>query len=598
MGIATRNVMSIPRQFHLNKQWDSVLVLKLGDIHEVAPNPKLFTDDAVNYMQQCATIYNICNNIKRAEEDRKIKAIYLNVSDLHATGWSVLEELRNSLVAFKKSGKPIVAYADEYHQPNYYVASVADKIALHPRGSFMFPGLSIKMRYYANLLQRLGVSVVVSRRGRYKSAVEPWTLTKMSKENQEQNKEFLDTVYTHFLNKIAKARDLSIKKLRSIAQHSPISFATEALKQGLITDVCSEREVEKIFNQLLQTDTSAHEKKGQGAEENKRTFSKDTADTNTSNAIKPKYNWVPYQHYGLIRRSSPKGLPKIAVWVCDGTIVSGGSQNRHTISHEIFSKNMRSMAKDPSIKAIVLRINSPGGSSLSSALVAEAVENLKESKPVVASMSNYAASGGYMLAAPCNYVFAQPTTLTGSIGVFWMTFVTQRALERIGITDDVVKTTPYADLWDFGASLGEKKFDIIDRHVGKEYDYFLNYVAKCRNLKKSYLEKIASGRVFTGLAAKSNGLVDQIGGLDDAIAKAASLAQLDNQEYDVIYLPRPKSKFELFLDYLNSMNDSYSALNALTASLKGPYAQNHTIDLVDKRPAHIYTIYPYAIHID
>ena len=596
--IANRSVSRVSEQPRLNKQWDSILVVKLSDIHEVAPNPKLFTDDAVNYMQQCNTLYNVCNSIRRAGEDQKIKAIYLNVSGLYATGWAVLEELRSNLVAFKKCGKPIVAYADEYYQPNYYIASVADKIALHPRGSFVFPGLSIKMRYYANLFQKLDISVVVSKRGRYKSAVEPYTLTKMSKENREQCRELLDTTYAHFLENIAKTRKLSVGKLRYVAHHSPISFPTEALKQRLITDVCSEREVEQIFSQLLQTSASAHEKEGQNSEENGQAFTKEAADTNAKDTVEPRYNWIPYQYYGPVKRPSSKNLPKIAVLVCNGTIVSGGSQNRHTISHEIFGKNMRSMMKDPSIKAIVLRINSPGGASLSSALMAEAVENLKKSKPVVASMSNCAASGGYMLAAPCNYIFAQPTTLTGSIGVFWMTFVTQRALEKIGVTGDMLKTAPYADLWDFGASLDEKKFGIIDRHVGEEYDHFLNYVAKCRNLKRSYLEKIASGRVFTGLAAKSNGLVDQVGGLDDAIAKAASLAQLDDLEYDVIYLPRPKSKFELFLDYLNSINDSYSTLSALTNILEEPYAQSHAIDLVDKRPARIYAIYPYAIHID
>lgn len=594
--IATRSVSHVPKQLRLNKQLDSILVLKLSDIHEVVPNPKLFTDDTVHYMQQCSTLYSICNSIKRAGEDQKIKAIYLNLSDLHTTGLAVLEELRSSLVAFKKCGKPIVAYADEYYQANYYIASVADKIALHPGGSFMFHGFSLKTEHYANLLQKLGVSVVVSRRGRYKSAVEPYTLTKMSKEAREQHKEFLDTAYAHFLENIAKARGLSVKRLRCIACNSPIGFSTEALKQRLITDICSEKQVKLIFSRLLQTDTSAHKKEGQDTGENGQISPEEAVDV--GGAGEPKYNWVPYQYYRPIKRSSSKNLPKIAVLVCNGTIVDGAFQNRYTIGHEIFCKNVRSIMRDPSIKAVVLRVNSPGGSALPSALMAEAVEGLKESKPVVASMSNCAASGGYMVAAPCNYIFAQPTTLTGSIGVFWIAFVTQQLYEKIGITSDMVKTAPHADLLDPNAFQDEKKFSIMDRYIGEEYDRFLNHVAKCRNLKRGHLEKIASGRVFTGLAAKSNGLVDQVGGLEDAIAKAASLARLDNQEYDVVYLPRPKSKLELLLDSLNSIDDSYAILSALAGVLGGSYVPSYSIDLFKKWPVRIHAMYPYVIHIN
>ena len=491
--------------------------------------------------------------IHEATKDNRISAIYLDVSYLHA-GWATLEEIREALLAFKAQGKTIVAYGDKYTQQSYYLASVADEIILNPSGLLLFKGLSATIDFYTKLFEHISIKPIIFRIGACKDAVEPFCLTKMSEESKNQTKAYLSSTYDHFLTKIGSARNIAVAALKAHANNLSAVLPNDALHANLITKVGYATDAKGLLKEKLKSPA-----------------------------------FVSYIHYTSSESSSNSDY-QVAVVMAEGEIVNRSNGTGYIGAHD-FIKTIKKIQEDNNIKAVVLRIHSPGGSVDASDMMWKAIEELKSVKPVVASMSNVAASGGYYIAAPCYYIFAQPTTITGSIGIFGMLFDPTALMHKIGIYRDVVKTAPSADFLTPRLSCSEQESKLIYKVLQHGYDDFLRKVAKGRGMDIASVEKLAGGRVYTGAMAQSNGLVDGLGGLEAAIAKAAALAQLTDK-YGVCYLPRPKTKSEQLLNYTTG-NLKMEVFHSLVQE----YPILNHYQLLSK-PFGIQAILPFTIHID
>ncbi|MGI2257333.1 signal peptide peptidase SppA [Candidatus Cardinium hertigii] len=491
--------------------------------------------------------------IHKAAKDNRISAIYLDLSYLYA-GWAALEEIREALLAFKAQGKTIIAYGDDYTQKSYYLASVADEIILNPSGLLTFKGLSATIDFYTKLFEHISIKPIIFRIGACKDAVEPFCLTKMSEESKNQTKAYLASMYDHFLTKIGSARSIAVSALKAHANNLSAVLPNDALRANLITKVGYATDAKRLLKEKLKSPS-----------------------------------FVSYIHY-TTSESASNSDNQVAVVMAEGEIVNGSSGTGY-IGARDFIKTIKAIREDSNIKAVVLRIHSPGGSVAASDIIWKAIEELKSVKPVVASMSNVAASGGYYIAAPCNYIFAQPTTITGSIGIFGMLFDSTALMHKIGIYRDVVKTAPSADFLEPRLSCSEQESKFIYKVLQQGYDDFLRKVANGRGLDIASVEKLAGGRVYTGAMAQSNGLVDALGGLKAAIAKAAALAQLSDQ-YSVCYLPRPKTKLKQLLNYTTG-NLKMEVLHSLVQE----YPILNHYQLLSK-PYGVQAILPYTIHID
>ena len=463
----------------------------------------------------------ITKAIYQAMDDNHIKAIYLNLSQIRA-GWPVLEEIRTALLTFKKKGKTIVAYGDCYSQKSYYLASLSDEIVLNPSGIFEFQGLSATVEFYTNLFKNIAVKPVIFRVGDYKSFVEPFCLNKMSEESRQQTKAYLDHIYEHFLTNIGLSRNITILKLKEYANNLSAVLPEDALSATLITKIGYAEQAKSMLKEQL-------------------------FKINNSKDI----HYVPYDKYYLALKeaSASTSRNQVAVVVAEGEIIDGSSSFGYVGSRD-FVKTMKTMEEDTSVKAVVLRINSPGGSVLASDVMWNSIESLKKVKPIVASMSSVAASGGYYIATPCHYIFAQPTTITGSIGIFGILFDTDELMRKIGIESDVVKTAPSADFLNPRTSCLEAESIIMFKMLQKNYDSFLHKVSVGRGLKLDQVEKLSSGRVFVGTEASKNGLLDELGNLEAAIEKAAALAELTGK-YNICYV-RPRTRLEELWNYTSS----------------------------------------------
>ncbi len=492
-------------------------------------------------------------SIYRATKDSRVRAIYLDFSYVDA-GLASLEEIREALLAFKQAGKTIIAYGDFYTQMSYYLASVADEIILNPSGYLGFKGFAATIQFYTKLCEHISIKPVIFRIGAYKSAVEPFCLTKMSEEGRKQTEEWLQCTYKQFLTKIGSSRNIAIAALKAHANNLSAVLPNDALHANLITKIGYEADAKKILREKLKLPS-----------------------------------FISYSSYNAAQ-TSVDCSSKIAVVILDGTIVNGANSAGYIGSYD-FIKALKTLQEDSSIKAVVLRINSPGGDALASDIMWQAIESLKAVKPVVASMSNVAASGGYYIAAPCHYIFAQPTTITGSIGIFAMLFDPTELRQKIGIYHDVVKTAPSADFLTPRLSFSEQESQLVYKMLQANYDNFLHKVSSGRGIALASVEKLAGGRVYAGSVAQSNGLVDELGGLKAAIGKAAALAKL-NQQHSVSYFPRPKTKLEQLLNY-TTHSIKMDIFNAL--------AEEYPI-LIDyqtlSRSNGIQAMLPYRVHIN
>lgn len=474
----------------------------------------------------------ILANLKKAKTDENICGVYMDLSTINAGGFATVQEIRNAILDFKKSGKFVAAYSDTYTQVAYYLASAADKVYLNPEGNLEMLGLKAQIMFYKGALDKLGINAQIIRHGKFKSAVEPYMLEKMSPANREQFDALLGSIWGSMTSEISKSRNISTEELNSIANNMTVTDGKSALKAKLVDDLLYKDELIKKLS------TFAKQEKNKEPEA------------------------ISITKYDLVAGKNEKfSHDKIAIIYANGEVVMGSDGKN--LSEKEISSAIREARKDDKTKAIVLRVNSPGGSALASDIIWREMELARKVKPIVVSMGDLAASGGYYITAPANVIFAQPTTLTGSIGVFGVLFDVQKGLkEKIGISVDVAKTHAHADLGSPFRSLTSNENQVIQMEIERIYATFTGHVSKGRRLPISYVDSIGQGRVWSGVMAQKIKLVDKLGGLSDAVAEAAKLAKL--KEYRITELPEQKDAFsQILADFAGESVSTYFAKGQL-----------------------------------
>ena len=459
---------------------------------------------------------DIIASIKRAKNDDKIKGIYLDLSSIQA-GFATVEEIRNALSDFKRSGKFILAYSEVYTQKAYYLASVADKVYLNPEGLLEFKGLSSELAFFKGTLDKLEIEAQVIKVGTYKSAVEPFILDKMSDANRQQVTSFLGSMYDHFLTAISTSRKIQKDSLFAMANQLKVQQAGDAVKFKLADGL---RYKDQVLDELKN-------RSGIDKEKDLKTVS-----------------LFDYSKNNTVEDGDTKN--RIAIVYASGEI-RGGEGDDETIGSERISRAIRKARTDKKVKAVVLRVNSPGGSALASDVIWREVILTKKVKPVIVSMGDVAASGGYYIACAADSIFAQPNTITGSIGVFGIIPNMQKFFNnKLGITFDRVKTAEFADLGSISRPLTDGERLIIQKEVNRIYNSFTKRVADGRKKDQAYIDKIGQGRVWSGTEALQNGLVDRLGNINDAIRSAAKMAKVT--DYKTVAYPIQKDPFESLFD--------------------------------------------------
>ncbi|MCC8173754.1 MAG: signal peptide peptidase SppA [Odoribacter sp.] len=467
---------------------------------------------------------NILASIKKAAKDDRIKGIYLELTDIESNfgAFATVEEIRNALLEFKESGKFIYSFSNlGYSQRSYYLATVADSIFVNPETPVLLTGLASSISFYKNTLEKLGIQPEIIKVGKYKSAVEPFTSTEISDENREQVYTYMKSIWDTFLSGISKERNISVDTLNWLADNFKFYSPEEEMSYGLYDGVMYEDEVLKTLKTRF------------GLGENDNLYYTSLSD---------------YHKVSVPEKSKTSGRDKIIVIYASGTI--GLEQSATAIGPKL-AETIRKAHKDKNTKAIVMRVNSPGGSALTSDIIWREVKLAAEKLPFIVSMGNVAASGGYYISCAADAIVADPTTLTGSIGIYGMLFSGEKLIkDKMGINTSVVKTNEHSD---FGGSyplpipisnrpLTAYERNVLQNYIEKGYETFLSRVAEGRGMTRDEVHEVAQGRVWTGKDALEIGLVDVLGGLEDAIKIAAEKANLDN--YKISELPIEKSPFE------------------------------------------------------
>ncbi|MEY3631441.1 MAG: Protease [Bacteroidota bacterium] len=483
-------------------------------------------------------LIQVLSALERAKVDPKIKGIYLDAS-FPMAGYAQLSEIREAIQKFQKSGKFVYAYANSYTEKGYYIASVADKTYLNPNGLLDFNGISVQYTFYKKALDKLDIEPLVFRVGTYKSAVEPFIREDMSEESKAQTSSFLQSINTYIFDKIGRSKNIPVRKLDQIADSLQAFEPSSAEKLGMIKQGYWDE-----FESLLL--------KASGEKE--------------------KVKYVSLNNY--LNAKNPidevEGKDRIAVLVAEGEI-SGTRASEGNIGSDDFVKELKKLRESKSVKAIVLRIDSPGGSSLASDIMWREIELTKKVKPIISSMSNYAASGGYYMAMGTDVIVAQPTTITGSIGIFAAWFNVDNFLKNtLGITQDHVNTHANSNFMTSAGALTDFQKSVVQNSVNKGYLSFTSKAAAGRKMTLQRLQSLAGGRVWTGAQAKQVGLVDELGGLDKAIEIAASKAKLKPGAYKVAVYPKAKS----FVDELLSTATSESSLSERLLAKNIPWASS------------------------
>lgn len=459
---------------------------------------------------------DILASIRVAKTDENIKGIYLDVAYIES-GFATIEEIRNALLDFKKSGKFIIAYSEVYTKGAYYLASVADKVYLNPEGMIDFRGFSSEITFFKGALDKLGIEAQVIKVGTYKSAVEPFILDKMSEANRKQVTSFLGSMYDHYLQKIGESRRISRDSLFTIADNALVRSSKDAVKYRLADGL---KYKDEILSELKNLSGIAQKK---------------------------DLNSVSIADYASVAhdKKTEGSTNRIAVIYAVGEIMSGQGDDTY-IGSEGISQAIRKARLDDKIKAVVFRINSPGGSALASDVIWREVELTKKVKPIIVSMGDVAASGGYYIACAADSIFAQPNTITGSIGIFSVIPNMQKFFNnKLGITFDGVKTGKFADI-SITRPLREDEKMIIQTETNQIYANFTQKVANGRGKTAAFIDSIGQGRVWTGAEAIKIGLVDRLGNINDAINSAAKKAKI--KEYKIVEYPAQKDPFKELFD--------------------------------------------------
>lgn len=467
--------------------------------------------------------------LEKAAKNDKIEGIYMEGGILSAYPAEV-QELRQALLKFKKSGKWIIAYADTYSRSAYYLCSVADKVYLNPIGMLDWSGLSSNPMFFTGLMKKLGIKMQVFKVGTYKSAVEPYIAEQMSDANREQVSSYQQSIWNNMLKDVAKSRKTTVEALNSLADSLTILSGPEAsVKGGLVDKLCYQDEVKKILK-------------------NKAKMEEDES-----------LRFVSISDVALSEELNDKVDDEIAVYYAYGEIkedITGGFAQESAITSKQMTKDLQELREDDDVKAVVLRVNSPGGSAYASEQIWREVQLLSKEKPVIVSMGALAASGGYYISCGANKIFAEPTTLTGSIGIFGMIpDATELLTDKLGLSFDVVKTNAHSDFGAMGRPLNESECRLMQAYINQGYELFTGRVAQGRNISQDSVKAVAEGRVWTGEQAMKIGLVDKLGNLNDAIAAAAKAAKIE--KYSVGRYPEPAPWFASLLqekkaDYMDS----------------------------------------------
>ena len=524
IGIAVIGFALQPNKPDLGSKGVLVLDLSSGFNEQAKDNPLAsITGDASD---NAPGLYDIIRMLHYAKTDTTIKAVYLKAG-YNANGYAASEELRKAILDFKESKKMVLAYGEAMDQKSYYVATAADKIYCHPNGGIDWDGFSVTLLFMKGLLDKLGVEPQVFFAGKFKSATEPFRVTKMTDANRIQTTDLLNDLYSNFLQQTAHARKIDTATLHQLSINGSIRTAYDALNYKLVDGLKYD---DQIQSELLK-------KLGQGKKET--------------------INFISFDKYAKAVNYKKSGSAKIAIIYAQGDIV-GGKGDDDEIGSDNYISLLRKARLDDDIKAIVFRVNSPGGSSLASDAIWREVTLAKENKPFVVSMGDYAASGGYYISCNADSVFADATTITGSIGVFSIIPNFQPFFnDKLGITFDGVKTAPYADMGSTGRPLTETEKRFMQASVDSIYNTFKNRVASGRTKDISYIDSIAQGHVYTGSRALQLALIDKTGTLQDAIDCAARMAKL--KEYGTKEYPEKKSFWEQLLNsssYKASMQES------------------------------------------
>ena len=471
--------------------------------------------------------------ISHAKNDDKIKGIYIDVSQPMA-GFSTIEEIRQSLIDFRESGKWVVAYNETMSEGAYYLSSAADAVYLNPQGEIEFNGLTVSVGFYKKLFDKWQIKPQIFRVGQFKSAVEPFLMDKMSPENRLQLTELANGIYDHMLAKISEARNIDKQRLEEISDQMLVRNAESTVELGLIDSLLYRDQ----FVQVL----------------------KNKLDIGEADEIK----MVKYNRYRKSFSTYKSSSNEIAVIVAEGTIMPGdGNQSDQVIGGDRFVEEIRKAREDDDIKAIVLRVNSPGGEFRASDMMWREVTLAREQKPVIASMSDYAASGGYYIAMAADTIVAQPNTITGSIGIFGIMFALSGFLgDEIGITFDEVRTGEYGDTYTVTRPLSPAEKNYIQNSLDEYYETFTTKAAEGRDVPHEDIQKVASGRVWTGQQALDRNLVDVLGGYDDAVRIAAEKAGVSD-DYKVRLFPTPKNFLEELMANLEENTEARAMKNEM-----------------------------------
>jgi len=498
---------------------------------------QLFSDDSNTY-----GLDDILSSIKKAKENENIKGIYLQASML-GTSYASLQEIRNALLDFKESGKFIIAYGDSYTQGLYYLSSVADKVLLNPKGMIEWKGIASAPLFYKDLLQKIGVEMQVFKVGTYKSAVEPFISTEMSPANREQVTAFINSIWGEVTQGVSASRSLPVDSLNALADRMLMFYpAEESVQCGLADTLIYRNDVRDYLKQWAEL-----------KEDDRLPI------LGLSDMINVKKN-TPKDKSGNI----------VAVYYASGEITdySGSSASEEGIVGTKVIRDLRKLKENDDVKVVVLRVNSPGGSAFASEQICHAVKELKTKKPVIVSMGDYAASGGYYMSCMADTIVAEPTTLTGSIGVFGMIPNLKELSEKVGLTFDVVKTNKFADLGVIMRPFNQDEKALIQMSIAQSYDTFISRCAEGRHMTKEAIEKVGEGRVWTGEMAKELGLVDVLGGIDTALEIAVRKAGIEG--YTVVSYP---AKQDLLSSLLDTKPTNYVESQILKSKLGEYYQQ-------------------------
>lgn len=463
--------------------------------------------------EESPSLFQVTQLLKYAQKDSAVKGLYILCAD-NANGFAASEELRKAVVDFKNSGKFVVAHGEVISQKGYYIGSAANELYCNPQGGVDWSGFSTNLFFLKGMLDKLEIQPQIFYAGKFKSATEPLRETKMTDANKLQTGVWLGDLYTHFLQAAAMSRNQDTAVLRSLAVKGLVQTAHDAKKYGLVDDLKYDDQIKASISKKLRQD------------------------------IKTKINFVSLSDYAQAADYASDGSDKIALVFANGDIVSGQGDDE-MIGSDSYKNILRKIRLDKSIKAVVFRINSGGGSSLASEVIWREVSLIRKEKPVVVSMGDVAASGGYYIACNADSVFANANTITGSIGVFSVVPNMQSFFKnKIGVTFDGVKTAPYADMGDVSKPLNDNEKRYFQSAVDSIYATFLARVADGRKLGIAAVDSIAQGRVWIGTSAKKIGLTDRVGGLQDAIDCAARMADIKKSDIKLREYPEKKSFIE------------------------------------------------------